>query len=213
MFAGKMTLTTNGATPPGTYDMAVVDAAGACSDATATLRVDLPRYVWDVGVEGGFFLPDSVLTGKGEGFSDIEPMFGLRFGREIAARWRWFLGGTSSDINTDLPMEPRQDAATFAVRTGAERSLGSWRGVSGAVPRHWLVSFGIGLFNFDLELEDDVRQEFASIGAGQRVALDRRTRLRWELRVDRSFNDEGFGEKVTSAELALGLSWEVGRRR
>ena len=57
-----------------------------------------------------------------------------------------------------------------------------------------------------------MQQEFVSIGAGQRIALDRRTRLRWELRGDRAVDDTGFGEAVTKVEIVLSLGWEVGRR-
>ena len=66
--------------------------------------------------------------------------------------------------------------------------------------------------DFDLELADDVTAEFLSVGVGQRIALDRRTRLRWEFRADQTLDDDTFGDRLLNMEIAFGLAWRVGRR-
>jgi OOP family OmpA-OmpF porin len=164
-----------------------------------------PRREAEVGIQGGFFWPDRDLSGKDDRLREVEPVAGLRGGYLFADHWGWFADVTASDTNTNTPAG---DVDTRVARTGAE-----WFSRDHWTKLHWFVALGAGLVEYDLEDGDSVDRTLGSLSVGQRLALDRRARFRWELRVDQTLADEGFaGEDLTQPQLLLGLTWGLGRR-
>jgi len=171
--------------------------------------------VWDVGVEAGFFVPDKDLSGKSQKFFEVEPQSGIRVGRKLGDRWRWFGTASFADWNSDSPGLPppapgRQDVDALAFTTGAELLSKDWRG--SRAPWKWFAGFGIGRTHYNLEFENDVWRSVASVAAGQRVKLDARARLLWALRLGRTLNDAGFGgEEIGNADFMISVTWLVGK--
>ena len=67
---------------------------------------------------------------------------------------------------------------------------------------------------FDVENGDSYNRPFLSAGFVQRIALDRRAHLRWELRADQTLGSDGAdGNTITSLQGLVGITWGFGRPR
>ena len=105
--------------------------------ASCDVGIAAPPNRWELGIEGGFFLPDEDLSGKPEKASEVENLAGLRGGYLFAGNWGWFLDAATSDINTNTPGE---DADTVRYRTGIE-----WFSRKHDTRLQWFVAAGVSV--------------------------------------------------------------------
>jgi OOP family OmpA-OmpF porin len=182
--------------------MLLIGAMGplAIADSPGTHRTE-------IGVQGGFFLPDQELSNKDSDLQELEPIAGLRFALLFAKRFDWFVDTTFTDVNTNTPVG---DIETQAARTGIDLYF---RPHDTKV--QWFVTAGAGLIDYDAEVGENFDRTFASVGLGQRVRLDTRTTFRWELRGDRAFDDDDLleGEDLTRANFLISVNWGLGGSR
>ena len=159
---------------------------------------------WEIGLHGGFFLPDEDLSGKDHKLDQVEPLVALSVGRLFRERWGWLLDATVADFNTNTAAE---DADLLAIRSAFE-----WFLSPHVTKSQWLVSFGGGFLDASLEEADSFERFFATAGVGVRFVLDRRAHLRAELRVDHTLDDDGLdGEDLTTSQLIVGVTWALGK--
>ncbi len=178
-------------------------AAGWWAGSSAAEPPELPRM--EVGVQGGFFLPDDDLSNKDNDLRELEPLGGLRFAVLFGRRFDWFIDSSFSDTNSNTPVG---DVETLATRTGIDfyfRPHGK--------KVQWFVAVGGGVSDFDAEFLQDFDRNFLSAGVGQRVRLDRRANFRWELRADQDFDDNDIieGQDITRAQFMISVNWGLGR--
>jgi len=185
--------------------------AGLWSSAGAAGAEKELEHRVEIGILGGFFLPDQDLSNKPSVAQELEPTGGGRLSVLFANRWDWYLDAVFSDINTnlvDLDMMLVGDAEAIAARTGLDFYFQPH-----GKKVQWFVSGGLGLIDVELEFADDIRRNLASIGFGQRVKLDRRASFRWEIRGDRMFddNDVAEGQDLHRTYGLIGVTWGLGR--
>ncbi len=157
-------------------------------------RASEPDSRFELGVIGGFFLPDKDLSGKAETFREVESEAGLRGAYRFTGRWGLFADVLKADINTNTAAG---DADLLTFRVGGRR-LSRPYGRDGKARSY----FDLGWSRLDADLEQgaDFTRDLVSVGFGQRYALDPRTRMHWELRFDRE-------SEYASAKFLVGVSW------
>ena len=192
----------------------VFDCEGGCEACE-------PPGSWELGVRAGFFVPDKDFSGKDHSFQQAEPLVGVRAGYRLNDRWSLFTDGEYSDINTDV--EPAvEDSETWVLRAGAERRYRPPPHVVGysAGKLHFrcFFSFGGGWMRFDIQesppgVDDPIHRAFGSVSFGQIFYPRGRPQIRWEIRGDQTFTDDGFsGDTITNLHLVVGVTWSVPRR-
>ncbi len=149
---------------------------------------------FELGVIGGFFLPDKGLSGKAETFREVESEAGLRGAYRFTGRWGLFADVLKADINTNTAAG---DADLLTFRVGGRR-LSRPYGRDGKARSYF--DFGWSRLDADLEQGAGFTRDLVSVGLGQRYALDPRTRMHWELRFDRE-------SEYASAKFLVGVSW------
>ncbi len=149
----------------------------------------------EIGFEGGFFLPDTRLSGRPETLDRIEPLFGLRAAIPVADRWGWFVDANWSRSGTETA---GGDLQTIFARTGFERFFRPFRG-----EERWFVSFGGGRVAFDWQEGGTEWESFVSAGVGSYLRCCERLPVRWELRADRTTGDD----PVVRPQISIGFSW------
>ena len=83
---------------------ALLLAGPAWTNAPAEERVD--GYRTEIGVEGGFFVPDEDVSGKDSDIQEMEPLGGLRFGVRFARFFDWIIDADFADVNTNSSVPP-----------------------------------------------------------------------------------------------------------
>ncbi len=160
----------------------------------------------EIGIQGGFFLPDRDVSGKPETLRELEAVGGLRGAYLFRPRWSWFVDANLFDINTATGAG---DADSIWGRTGFQ-----WLSRPFWERSQWYIAAGGGFMRAEFEnaaVSDTISRSFASIGIGQRYRLDRRARLHWELRGDHTLDDDGLdGKSVTLGQFLVGVNWGVG---
>ncbi len=149
----------------------------------------------EIGFEGGFFLPDTRLSGRPETLDRIEPLFGLRAAIPLADRWGWFVDANWSRSGTETA---GGDLQTIFARTGFERFFRPFRG-----GERWFVSFGGGRAAFDWQEGGTEWESFVSAGVGSYLRCCERLPVRWELRTDRTTG----GDPIVRPQISIGFSW------
>ncbi len=149
----------------------------------------------EIGFEGGFFLPDTRLSGRPETLDRIEPLFGLRAAVPVADRWGWFVDANWSRSGTETS---RGDLQSIFARTGFERFFRPFGG-----GERWFVSFGGGRATFDWQEGGTERETFVSAGVGSYLRCCEHLPVRWELRADRTTG----GDPVVRPQILIGFSW------
>jgi len=175
-------------------------ALPAVADEERTFRSEL-------GIQGGFFLPDQDLSGEDSKIQELEPTAGPRFDFIFAKRFGVFADILSADMNTRTALG---DAESLTYRAGFEFLFKPYyKNLS------WYVELGGGLLDIEIESGPDFDRTFASLGIGQRILLDHRARFRWVVRVDHAFDDDDLleGQDVTRSYFLIGVSWGLGRNR
>ncbi len=190
---------------------ALILCAAAWTSSVATDEVSTPLLLkndtyGEIGIQGGFFLPDRDISGKPETLRELEAVGGIRGAYLFRPRWSWFVDANLFDINTATGAG---DADSIWGRTGFQ-----WLSRPAWERSQWYIAAGGGFMRAEFEnavVEDSISRSFASIGFGQRYRLDRRTHLHWELRGDHTLDDDGLGgEDVTLGQFAVGVNWGVG---
>jgi len=190
--------------------IAVVLAGVCCLATFADDDTSNVVYRMEIGVQGGFFLPDDDVSSKDTRVRDMEPVGGPRFAVNFAQQFDWFIDGTLTDTNanTSPSLGPIGDVETLALRSG----------VNFYFKPHdkkvqWFVGAGVGIIDVDIELAQDFQRNFASLSAGQRVRLDKRANFRWEARVDQYFDDNDIlkGQDVTRWKFLISVNWGLKR--
>ena len=102
----------------------------------------------EVGVLGGFFLPDQDLSNKEHSIQEVEAILGARFALMFASRFDWFVDATFTDVNSDL------SHGSPPVRVGDVETQAGRTGISFYFKPHgkkmrWFVSGGGGLIAHD----------------------------------------------------------------
>jgi len=159
----------------------------------------------EIGVMGGFFVPDADLSAKPESVTESEPLFGLRGAYLFAPHWGWFVDANYTDINTH---SAAGDADIANGRTGFEYYFREH-----CRKLVWYVGAGAGRMNVEFEGAgvQAFDRTFASFSTGQRFALDHRARVRWELRGDWTLDDAGLGgADLATYQLNIGIIWGIG---
>jgi OOP family OmpA-OmpF porin len=185
----------------------VVFLAGALCPANADK--DAAAHRAEIGIQGGFFLPDEDLSNKDNKIQELEPIGGPRFALSFAKRFDWFIDTTFADVNANESFVLGEgDVETFAARTGVHFYFKPH-----TKKVQWFVGVGAGYIDVDLEVAEDFDRNFGSVSLGQRVRLDRRANFRWELRGDRIEDDDDVfeDEDITRAHFLISLNWGLGR--
>ncbi len=149
----------------------------------------------EIGFEGGFFLPDTRLSGRPETLDRIEPLFGLRAAIPLADRWGWFVDANWSRSGTETS---RGDLQSIFARTGFERYFRPFRG-----EERWFVSVGGGRAAFDWQEGGTEWESFVSVGVGSYLRCCERLPVRWEFRTDRTTGSD----PVVRPQILIGCSW------
>lgn len=159
----------------------------------------------EVGIMVGLTQSDDDLNGRvGESVAP-EFGFGLRGGAVLHRNWGWFVDGLFTGVDTAAGLG---DADVLSARTGMDFLFNPGR------DNRWFATFGIGWSDVDYGAgtgADDFQYSFASYGVGRRILVDGRMRFRWELRADRSFDDEGpFNDTIVQVHALGTLQWGPG---
>jgi len=161
----------------------------------------------ELGLQGGFFLPDRSLSGRAETLDVLEPLVGPRLAYRVSPRWSLFADATWARFESDGTSGIAPGALeTLAARSGVELYFGKGSGNG-----RWFSSIGGGRIAYDPETGDSFRRSFASLGAGRELTCCTRAPLRWELRADRTLGDSD--RRSTRVQALIGMSWGVGRTR
>ncbi len=157
----------------------------------------------ELGVFTGIILPDKRLTATVD--PGIEPTFGFHLGAGISRRFNWFAEAQAAQFRT---APPSGDAEMLAARGGIE-----WLIDRGRLAEPF-VSLGWGYMNMTFDGATDFFSAFASAGLGQYVQIGANTRVRWELRVDRTMASEGLrGRDLTQPQATVGFTWVLDRSK
>jgi len=167
---------------------ALIGAAPAAAD---------DRRGGEVGVLIGAITADEAMVGDDPA---VDLTFGLRGGSVFGRRWGWFVDGLYADIGTSNGLG---NARTVVGRTGIDVLFNPERDA------RWLITAGAGWIVVDYEdaVYNDFHNPIASLGFGQRIRLGANTRLRWELRADRTLDDARLGDDAVQGHALLGFSW------
>ena len=172
-------------------------------EAPNSAESERQRSRLEIGVFNGFILPDKHLTGTRD--PGIEPTAGVRMGGGIARRWNWLSELQVARFDTRAPSG---DAKMFAGRAGAEWLITPGRR---AEP---FVSMGWGYSQMTFGRATDFFSAFASVGLGQHIQIGPKSRLRWELRFDRTTAPDGLrGNDLTQPQATIAYSWVLGRSK
>lgn len=158
----------------------------------------------EMGILGGALFPDDGLTLKDGSFDEVEPLVGFRGAYFISDNWSWVFDGTFAEVET---LTPGGDSDTFTARVTLEKYFGKLER-----DRRWFVNFGSGLAHFDFKDALSVDRTIASVGFGQQIATGKLSNIRWELRADRSLDDDGLdGVDLTNFMALVGMNWGRGK--
>lgn len=158
----------------------------------------------EIGGLLGVQLPDENLSGVGKDAANLPITLGIRGDVYLDEHWGLFADGLFSSIGSS---KPTGDATMIHGRAGAELLL------PGQSADHALYfAGGLGLMNVDLDEGDSFSRPYWSLGIGKRWAIGETTRLRFEVRGDRTLgeNDDDIGATMHQYEALLGLSWVFG---
>jgi OOP family OmpA-OmpF porin len=186
--------------------LVLVVAAGSVTFA----EDDHPLHRVEIGVMGGFILPDKDLSNKDSTLEGVEPTGGLRLGVNFARHFDWFVDGTVADSNANVAAG---DVEARSARTG----IGFYFPRPHGKKVQWFVNLGVGRVNYNLELLPNFDRTFATVALGQRVRLDKRSSFRWELRSGRAFDGgssdppEVAGQDIQITQGLISINWGLGR--
>ena len=173
--------------------LAIAPLAAGAGESTGT-NLELGPFT-------GFILPDKRLTATRD--PGAEPTLGLRLGGTLGYHWNWFAGVQAANFSTRTVAG---DVAMLGGRLGAEFLIEPGRRAESFIAGGW------GYTKMTFDGATDYTSGFASVGIGQNVRLDARTRLRWEVRVDRMLADDGLrGHDLTHPQATLGFNWSLGK--
>ena len=164
---------------------------------------------FEIGVQGGLFLPDQDISEKNSLLQELEPVAGPRFAFLFGKRFDLFVDAGATDMNVNAPPLPAPgDIETLTYRTG----VNLYSKPHGKNLR-WFLGLGAGIVDYDLETLEDFERTVASVSVGQRIQLDERVHGRWELRADQALDDDDLleGEDLTRANFIIGIHWGLGR--
>jgi hypothetical protein len=157
----------------------------------------------ELGVFTGIILPDPRLTATVD--PGIEPTVGFHTGGGITWRLNWFAEAQAAQFRT-LP--PAGDAEMLAGRGGIEWLVAPGRLAEPFVSASW------GYMNMTFEGATDFFSAFGSVGLGQYVQIGANTRVRWEIRVDRTMASEGLrGRDLTQPQATIGFTWVLDKSK
>lgn len=159
---------------------------------------------WEVGALVGIQLPDPDLSGSGEGSSEFPATVGLRGDVWVSDQWGLFADGLFSSIGSSKPFG---DATMLHGRFGAELLFPGYR-----ESQQFYAAGGIGVMNVDLDAADSFTRPYWSFGIGSRWTVSERTRMRFEVRGDRTMGDgdDAVGRAMHQFEALVGLAWAFG---
>jgi len=158
----------------------------------------------DIGFVGGFSFPSDNATGNFSKATDAEFGVGVRGGILFSNRWGWSIDGLYTPTSG---LSPISDSDMITLRTGMEYFL------QPDSDRRFFFSFGGGLTDIDYDTTNSsFDYGMYSFGIGQRVRVGDSNNFRWELRVDRSFDDDlgPFSGKMNQEHLLFAYSWGSG---
>jgi hypothetical protein len=158
---------------------------------------------FELGPFTGFIAPDKRLIATRD--PGVEPTLGLWVGGGLAYRWNWFSEVQLAQFRTRTFAG---DADMLAGRVGTEFLIEPGRRAESFVAAGW------GYTRMTFDAATDYTSGFASVGLGQHIRLDARTRLRWEVRVDRMMAPDGLrGHDLTHPQATVGFHWALDRAR
>jgi len=160
---------------------------------------------WEVGGLLGVQLPDENLTGAGKDAGEFPPTIGVRGDVYLTENWGLFADGLFSSIGSS---EEFGDATMLHGRVGAELLF------AGQSAEHaFYFGSGFGIMNVGLDDADSFDRPYWSLGLGKRWTLGEKTRLRFEVRGDRTLGtneDEAIDRTMHQIEAVAGISWLFG---
>ena len=161
------------------------------------------RSRMELGVFTGFIVPDKRLISTRD--PGIEPTLGVRLGAGVNQRWNWFAEAQIAQFETRTFAG---DADMLAARGGLE-----WLVEPGGRAESFF-SLGWGYTHMSFDHATDFFSAFASAGVGQHVQIGGRTRLRWEVRIDRTMAPDGLrGRDLTQPQATIGFNWVLGKSK
>jgi OOP family OmpA-OmpF porin len=152
--------------------------------------------------EFGFLLglasPSQTLSGYPQNLNLVSPLLGLRAATEIKPNVLLF--GDLTGSRYDQGSDPSLNTAEYALRVGPEFLLGK--------KARFFVSPAVGWAYFFPREDPDFNRGLLSLGIGQRLVIEGSDALRWEFRVENTFDGSGSGPKsFANAQLLLGFSF------
>jgi OOP family OmpA-OmpF porin len=172
--------------------------------AAAVLPAVAGALPWEIGGLVGVQAPDENLSGVGKDASNLPLTLGLRGDVYLTENWGLFADGLFSSIGSS---KAHGDATMIHGRAGAELLY------PGQSSDHQLYfAAGLGGVNVDLDEADSFSRPYWSFGVGKRWAIGEATRMRAEVRGDRTLgdNDDAIGRRMHQYEAVIGLSWLFG---
>jgi len=150
----------------------------------------------EAGVIGGVVFPSDNITPNDDPSWTLGARGGSIFGRYIG----WYVDLLYSDLSTDTVLG---EARTLTWRTGFEVLFQPERS------NRFFFSLAAGQIDVDYKNADSFKRAIGSVSFGQRIALAGRTRVRWELRADRSLDDNTgpVGEDITQGFALVSFMW------
>jgi len=146
---------------------------------------------------------DGDLTGSKDSGSDVNPLFGMRYGQRLGSDFNLFGDLTYGPYGGDRAGVGDSDVAT--LRGGLE-----WL-FSKQDRYDWFLSGGLGVMNVNTDDGPDFTRPMASLGVGQSWEVGVNDAFRWEVRADQSFgNDSLPNAALTNFQALLGYSWGIG---
>ena len=157
----------------------------------------------EIGVFTGFIAPDKRLIATRD--PGIEPTLGVRLGGGVSRHWNWFAEAQAARFETETFAG---DAKMLAARGGFEWLIEPGRRTEP------FYSMGWGYTHMSFDGATDFFSAFASVGVGQHVQIGDKTRLRWEVRIDRTTAPDGLrGRDLTQPQATIGFDWVLGKSK
>lgn len=150
---------------------------------------------FEIAILGGTTRFEQALTAYR---AKYEPTVGLRGGLALTSHLTWFIDALYA--TTDVASF-RKGAAVLTGRTGVEYVFQADRDA------RWFVGAGGGHLWIDFDEGQDYDNFIYSAGGGQMIRIGRRTRLRWELRVDVCVSRGGWYKTLNDSKIMVGLVW------